>query len=166
MGTTYFPLSSIHVMSLFVLFILFLSGKNGRSFVLFNNSFRYSMSTLSIAPQSSVSSELFMTSSLQSFGCIHSNLPTGNLLIIAYPYKLFASKYIKYDERIFFVTIFHVFIISTCVFNYCLIHAASNSFFKYNNIFMSVNNCNFILVFFKHTCHPNPGADTKCAGSS
>ena len=31
-----------------------------------------------------------------------------------------------------------------------------------NNIFMSVNNSNFMFVFFKHACHANPGADAKC----
>ena len=35
-----------------------------------------------------------------------------------------------------------------------------------NCIFMSVNNSDFILVFFKHACHADAGAETKCAGSS
>ena len=30
----------------------------------------------------------------------------------------------------------------------------------------SVNDSNSILVFFKHSCHANPGADGKCIGSS
>ena len=35
-----------------------------------------------------------------------------------------------------------------------------------NSIFSSVNNSNFTFVIFKHACHANPRADTKCAGSS
>ena len=35
-----------------------------------------------------------------------------------------------------------------------------------NNITMSVNSSNFTLVFFKTTCHANPGAEKKLAGSS
>ena len=31
---------------------------------------------------------------------------------------------------------------------------------------LSVNNSNSTLVFFKHACHANPGADKKWAGSS
>ena len=34
------------------------------------------------------------------------------------------------------------------------------------NISLSVNNSNFMFVFFKHACHPNLGDDRKWAGSS
>ena len=30
-----------------------------------------------------------------------------------------------------------------------------------NNIFISVNNSNFISVFLKHACHANPGVNKK-----
>ena len=35
-----------------------------------------------------------------------------------------------------------------------------------NNIFISVNNSNFISVFLKHACHANPGVNKKQEGSS
>ena len=43
-----------------------------------------------------------MKSLLNSDGSsTHLKLPKGNLLDIAYPYKLFTSQYLKYDDFLF-----------------------------------------------------------------
>ena len=55
--------------------------------------------------------------------------------------------------------IFRVFIICFCVFMYCMTYSSTDSFFTINNILLSVNNSNLILVIFKQASHANPGND-------
>ena len=64
-----------------------------------------------------------------------------------------------------FIVILHIFIVFFSMPMYCLTNSASNSFFDRQSISIFVNNSNFTLVFFKHACHANPGADKKWAGS-
>ena len=43
---------------------------------------------------------------------------------------------------------------------YCMTYFTPDSLlYTINNMSGSVNNSNFTRIFFKHTCHTNPGAD-------
>ena len=44
---------------------------------------------------------------------------------------------------------------------YCATYSTLIPFLSIKNILTSVNNSNFILVFFKDACHANPGAGRK-----
>ena len=82
-----------------------LSGKNGKSLCRVCNSFGYSTSASMKYPETSTSlssSKFFIKSSfIVDRSSTYSKPSTGNFLDIAYPYKLFASIYIMYDDSLF-----------------------------------------------------------------
>ena len=70
----------------------------------------------------------FMKSSLKSdkYSLYHINPFTGNFWD-----KLFASKYVRYDDSIFFIIILHAFIICFGISMCRLTHSSSNTFFNH-----------------------------------
>ena len=113
---------------------------------------------------------------LIKFSYLFTNLEpfTGNVWDIVRPYKLFASKYMRYDNWVelhsaelrsmFFLQLF-IYLLFTylCIAWHIPLRM---SFSATSNISILVNNSNSTSVFFKQACQINPGADRKWAGSS
>ena len=79
---------------------------------------------------------------------------------------LFASQYMIYDDSVSLLFSFKCLMFAVA-FRCIVWHISSViPFSTFNEISISVNNCNFTIVFFKNACHNNPGADKKWAGSS
>ena len=86
------------------LLIFILSGKNDKSQCNIRICFGDSTSTLKIYPIPLFSLYFFINSSLNfdmPYLSYHLKFPSGNVLLIAYPYKLLASRYTKYDDTLF-----------------------------------------------------------------
>ena len=101
-------------------------------------------------------------SSILDRSLIQSKPSTGNGSDIAQPYKLFASKYSRID---FCSSLLQSFLYLLFAFAYvciaCHIPPALIPFSTINNILTSANNSNFTFVFFKQSCHANPGPEKK-----
>ena len=100
MCMTYFSLSSILQTSFSAFSNFFISGKSGNYLWELNNCSRYPGSTsrkyhsfIVIFTKSSLKSDKYLLHHINPF--------TGNFWDIAYPYKLFASKYVRYDDSTF-----------------------------------------------------------------
>ena len=67
------------------------------------------------------------------------------------------------------IIIVYVFVISFSILINRVTYSSSYTFLHFstiNNTSISVKRSNFTLVFFKATCHANPGTERKFAGSS
>ena len=85
---------------------------------------------------------------------------TGNFCDIAYPYKLLASKYVRYDDvtsLLFFINLLFALAYLCVAWQIPLLVPISTI----NSISISANNSNYSFVFFKHACHDNPGENKK-----
>ena len=131
MGTTYFSLSFILQTSFSYFLIVCYSGKNAKSLWRLNKFFGYFTSTSRTYPLFLFSSYFLMKRSL-NFNNLFTHLKpfTGNFWGIAHPYKLFASKYMRwwYDP---FIAILHIFIICFSIPLHCLTYSTSNAFFNH-----------------------------------
>ena len=81
-------------------------------------------------------------------------------------YKLFTSQCLRYDDSLFLLSSFIYLLVA---FTYLLTDwhiLPLNPFSTIKNLSISVNNFNFILVFFKTTYQANAGAERNLAGSS
>ena len=85
---------------------------------------------------------------------------------IAHQYKLFASKYIRYDDMISLLKFFIYLLFALAYLCIAWQIPPLIPFSTINSTSISVNNSYFTFVFFKYACHANPGADKKWAGSS
>ena len=77
---------------------------------------------------------------------------TGNFLHIAHPYKLLASRYIRYDEGIFLLYLLQCIYV---LIDKYLLWSLILSLRTYDSQLMILD----LLVFFKYACHASPGAD-------
>ena len=107
------------------------------------------------------------SSNLDSF-FTHLKLVKGSFIDIAHPYKLFASKYIRYYDMIFLNhSSSYIYIFFLAYHLGIAWHIPPRMpFSAISNISILVNNSNFISVFFKQACHAKPSADKKWARSS
>ena len=167
MGTTYFSLSFILQTSFSHFLIVCYSGKNAKSLWRLNKSFGYFTSTSRKYPLFLFSSYFLMKRSL-NFNNLFTHLKpfTGNFWDIAHPYKLFASKYMRYDDMILLPQFF-IYLLFALAYLYTAWHVPPRiPFSTISSISISVSNSNFTPVFFKQACHANLGAVKKWAGSS
>ena len=90
---------------------------------------------------------------------------TGNIWNVVHPYKLFASKYTRYDDSLFLSWLV-IYLLLTFAYLCIAWHIPPLiPFLTIINI-LFVNNSNFTPVFFKQACQTNPGADKKWVGPS
>ena len=91
---------------------------------------------------------------------------TSNFWDIAHSYKLFASKYIRYDDMISLLKFFIYLLFTLGHLSTAWQIPPLIPFSTVISISVSVNNSNFTLVFLRQACNANLGADKKWAGSS
>ena len=91
---------------------------------------------------------------------------TGNFWDIAHPYKLLASKCIRYDDMISLLY-FYIYLLFALAY-LCIAWQIPPLilFPTIRSISIFVNKSNSTFFFFNYACHANPGADKKGAGSS
>ena len=100
----------------------------------------------------------------------------GNFWNIAHRYKLFASKYISYDDslelssaelHLISLSQFVIYLLSALAYLCITWHIPRRMFFStISKISILVNNSKSTSVFFKQACHANPGVAKKWARSS
>ena len=78
---------------------------------------------------------------------IHLKSPTGNFCDIAYPYKLFASKYSKYEDSILLLKFFIYLLLAFAYLCTALHIPPLIPFSTIISISLSVNNSDFTFVF-------------------
>ena len=89
----------------------------------------------------------------------HSKPFTGTFWDIAHPYKLFASKYISYDDSML-LSWFFIYPLFALVYLCIAWHIPPRMpFSTINNKSILVNNSNSTSVLFKQACHANPSTE-------
>ena len=128
MCATYLFSSYILHTSLLHFLIIILSSKNGKSLWRLWGVLRYSISTSKMYPMQIFLSYFYKLFIKFRHIYFHLKPTTGNLWGIIHPYRLFASKYVRYDDP-FFVILFRIFIICCCISMYSMTYSSANVFF-------------------------------------